>query len=73
MTVSDVNVRARVAEAFHDEYEHLAVLYGWDTQEASRKAWADLPVNQRQLMVHTIGNLEAKGIIVIPQSGRAGE
>ena len=68
MAVSPVHVRARVAEAFHDEYESLAVAYGWETQEASRKSWAELPVNQRQLMVHVIGNLEARGVITLPDA-----
>lgn len=52
-----------VARKFHDEYEHLAPLYGWETQERSRVEWGDLPENQRKLMVHVVGNLIAMGYV----------
>lgn len=52
-----------VARAFHEEYEHLAPLYGWTTQEASRVEWDDLPENQRKLMVHVVGDLIAMGYV----------
>lgn len=63
-TASPLPRRTRIAGRFHEEYEHLAKLYGWTTQEASQVKWADLPVNQRALMIHVIGNLEAMGVIV---------
>lgn len=70
MTVSPLPVRARVARHFHEEYEHLAVVYGWETQDVSRVPWEKLPSHQRALMVHVIGNLEAEGVISINNSGR---
>ena len=30
-------------EVMHDAYEKAAVGAGWETQKASRKAWADVP------------------------------
>lgn len=30
-------------EVMHDAYEKAAVGAGWETQQASRKAWADVP------------------------------
>ena len=52
-----------IAERFHREYEALAPLYGWATQEASRTTWCQLPDNQRRLMIQTINNLLAHDII----------
>ena len=49
-----------VATAFHENYEQLAPLYGWETQEASRTKWNDLPDHQRRLMIHTVGNVLAE-------------
>lgn len=52
-----------IARWFHEEYEHLAPMYGWHTQEASRVAWDDLPDNQRRLMVHVVGNMLAARVV----------
>jgi len=52
-----------IARSFHKEYEFLAPIYGWATQEASRVDWEDLPDNQRKLMVHVVGTLLAMGYI----------
>ena len=52
-----------VARRFHEEYEHLAPLYGWETQERSRVDWDDLPENQRKLMAHVVGTLIALGYV----------
>lgn len=55
-----------IARRFHEEYEHIAPMYGWTTQEASRVDWDDLPDNQRKLMVHVVANLLAAGVILAP-------
>jgi hypothetical protein len=33
----------RACEVMHDAYEKAAVGAGWETQQASRKPWADVP------------------------------
>lgn len=52
-----------VAQRFHEEYEHLAPDYGWETKAESRVEWADLPERQRQLMRHVVLRLIASGVI----------
>ena len=39
---TDAEVEA-ACEVMHDAYEAAAVGAGWETQEASRKPWADVP------------------------------
>jgi hypothetical protein len=41
----------RVAELFHSTYERLAPQFGYSTREASRKPWADVPEQNRRLMI----------------------
>lgn len=53
----------RLAREFHEAYERLAPEYGWDTQAASRKHWQDVPQENRNLMVATIAELLARGVI----------
>lgn len=43
-----------IAEQFHEEYEKLAPVFYWNTQEASKAGWADIPGNQRDLMESTV-------------------
>lgn len=43
----------RVAKLFHATYEELAPAHGWDTQEASRRSWEEVPASNRTLMVAT--------------------
>jgi hypothetical protein len=37
-------------EVMHDAYEKAAVGAGWDTQQASRKPWVDVPEANKQTM-----------------------
>lgn len=37
-------------EVMHDAYEQAAVGAGWETQEASRKPWADVPEANKDTM-----------------------
>lgn len=41
----------RLAHRFHDLYEELAPSFGYETREASRKPWADVPEQNKQLMI----------------------
>jgi hypothetical protein len=43
-TCEDVCIR------LHDAYEEAAVLEGWETQQASRKPWADVPETNKRTM-----------------------
>lgn len=40
-----------LAERFHEAYERLAPLYGYETRLDSAVSWADVPERNRQLMV----------------------
>jgi hypothetical protein len=41
----------RLAELFHDTYERLAPSFGYETRKASAVPWADVPEQNRALMV----------------------
>lgn len=41
----------RIARAFHETYERLAPTHGWQTQERSRRAWDDVPDENKSLMI----------------------
>lgn len=43
-----------VARQFHDTYERLAPDYAWETQVRSRVEWADLPNENRGLMLAVV-------------------
>lgn len=59
------NVHEAIAEAFHTEYEERAPLHGWETQRRSRVAWADVPEENRTLMVGVVGALLRRGVIEV--------
>ena len=42
-----------IARLFHDTYEELAPRYGWETQERSRKEWADVPPENKAVVLAT--------------------
>lgn len=52
-----------IARNFHYRYEQLAPFYRWSTNDLSRVPWDDLPDNQRELMLATIGALRQDGVI----------
>lgn len=52
-----------VAAAFHAAYEDLAPQHGYETREASRKPWGDVPENNRALMRAVVLQLWDHGII----------
>ena len=43
-----------LAKQFHDAYEELAPKMNWQTQERSRKPWAEVPEENKKLMVATV-------------------
>lgn len=40
-----------LAQLFHETYEELAPEHGYETREASRKPWSEVPENNRNLMI----------------------
>jgi hypothetical protein len=40
----------QACEIMHDAYEEAAVTAGWETQERSRKPWADVPEANKETM-----------------------
>ena len=40
----------RLCEVMHDAYEGAAKTLGWETQERSRKPWADVPEANKATM-----------------------
>jgi hypothetical protein len=41
----------KLAKLFHDTYEELAPSHGYETREASRKPWDEVPEPNRSLMI----------------------
>lgn len=55
----------RVAQRFHETYERLAPDFGYQTREASAKPWADVPQQNRDLMIAVCAELLSSGFIII--------
>jgi hypothetical protein len=53
----------QIAQAFHEIYERLAPDFGYETREASAKPWAEVPEQNRQLMVAVVQTLIDLGVI----------
>ncbi|MEU3452159.1 hypothetical protein ABZ671_00750 [Micromonospora sp. NPDC006766] len=53
----------RIARAFHESYERQAPEHGYRTREASAKPWAQVPANNRALMVAVVDDLLRRGVI----------
>lgn len=49
----------RACEVMHDAYEAAAVAVGWETQERSRKPWADVPEANKATMRAAVSALLA--------------
>ncbi len=54
----------QIAQAFHEAYERLAPDFGYKTREASAKPWADVPEQNKQLMVAVVQALLDFGVIL---------
>ncbi len=46
-----------LAQAFHEAYERLAPRFGYETRKASAKPWAEVPEQNRSLMVAVCAEL----------------
>lgn len=55
--MSDDLTPERVAQMFHEFYEHLAPRYGYKTRKASAVPWADVPENNRLLMIEVASRI----------------
>lgn len=55
-----------LAQLFHETYERLAPQHGYRTREASAKPWADVPEQNRALMVATCRELITAGAALAP-------
>lgn len=53
----------QVARAFHETYERLAPDHGYSTREASAKPWADVPEQNKGLMIAVVAELLERGTI----------
>lgn len=52
-----------IAWHFHQAYEELAPKYGYETRQESRKAWEEVPENNRLLMIAVAQHLLDAGVI----------
>jgi hypothetical protein len=53
----------RIAQHFHRTYEALAPTFGYQTRPESAVAWADVPDQNRALMVAVVADLMSRGVI----------
>ena len=54
----------QIAQAFHEAYERLAPDFGYKTREASAKPWAEVPEQNKSLMVAVAQSLLDAGVVV---------
>jgi hypothetical protein len=52
-----------IAQRFHEAYEELAPSHGYETREASRRPWADVPEQNKALMIAVVDQLLTTGVI----------
>jgi hypothetical protein len=57
----------RIARAFHEAYERLAPDFGYTTREASAKPWADVPEQNKRLMIAVVADLLQRRVIADEQ------
>lgn len=62
----DWPVAERLAARFHEAYERLAPEHSYETRQESAKPWADVPENNRNLMIAVVADLLTRGIIKAP-------
>lgn len=61
----------RYCEMLHDAYEKAAEHWGWATNPASRKPWADVPERNKMTMRMALGNmLAAVAAASVPKEGQ---
>jgi hypothetical protein len=54
----------QIAQAFHETYERLAPDFGYKTREASARPWAEVPEQNKSLMVAVVQSLLDAGVIL---------
>ncbi len=54
----------QIARAFHGTYERLAPDFGYKTRKASAKPWAEVPEQNRSLMIAVVQALLDAGVIL---------
>ncbi len=59
----------QIAQAFHEAYERLAPDFGYETREASAKPWAEVPEQNKSLMVAVVQALLDAGVIALSPDG----
>lgn len=64
-----MNTPEAIARRFHEEYERRASDHGWTTQERSRKAWENIPEENRSLMMAVVTALLINGTIGMVRDG----
>lgn len=57
-----MNHAEEIAKLFHETYERLAPQFGYKTRDASAVPWADVPENNRALMIATVAALPLMGV-----------
>lgn len=60
---TEVPEAEKIARAFHDEYEAFAQMYGWETQQATRVSFDELPAENQQTMISTVRALLNRRVI----------
>jgi hypothetical protein len=64
----------QIAQAFHEAYERLAPDFGYKTREASAKPWAEVPEQNKSLMVAVVQSLLDDGVVLgMPSQERSDE
>lgn len=75
MTTNNASTQAmsdeQIAMLFHDTYERLGPSFGWDTQQRCKREWADLPPENKHLMVATCK--EVRALLAAQPTGARGE
>jgi hypothetical protein len=61
----------QIAQAFHEAYERLAPDFGYKTREASAKPWAEVPEQNKSLMVAVVQSLLDDGWVILGVSSQA--
>lgn len=56
-----------LARLFHETYEQLAPQFGYQTRKSSAKPWAEVPGENKRLMIATVQALVDAGAISLPR------
>jgi hypothetical protein len=62
-----------IARSFHEAYERLAPRFGYHTRPDSAVPWADLPAQNKSLMLAVVQELIERGVIICPSTPNAND